>query len=79
MSWEQVMELIVSILTTQSGLPNLMFKQVIMIGVAFFFLYLAVAKRYEPPAAGAHRLRHLPGQLSPGAPDGVQRARNPPS
>ncbi len=48
MSWEQVLELIISILTTQSGLPNLVFKQVIMLGVAFFFLYLAVAKRYEP-------------------------------
>ena len=48
MSWDQVFELIISILTTQTGLPNLMFKQVIMLGVAFFFLYLAVAKRYEP-------------------------------
>ncbi len=48
MSWDQVFELIVSILTTQTGLPNLMFKQVIMLGVAFFFLYLAVAKNYEP-------------------------------
>ena len=48
MSWDQVFELIVSILTTQTGLPNLMLKQVIMMGVAFFFLYLAVAKKYEP-------------------------------
>jgi sodium ion-translocating decarboxylase beta subunit len=48
MSWDQVMELIISILTTQSGMPNLVFKQIIMIGVAFFFLYLAVAKNYEP-------------------------------
>ena len=48
MSWDQILELIVSILTTQSGVPNLMFKQVIMMGVAFFFLYLAVAKKYEP-------------------------------
>ncbi|AOY57124.1 MULTISPECIES: sodium ion-translocating decarboxylase subunit beta [Desulfococcus] len=48
MSWDQVLELIVSILTTQTGLPNLMFKQVIMLAVAFFFLYLAVAKNYEP-------------------------------
>lgn len=48
MSWDQVLELIISILTTQTGLPNLMFKQVIMLGVAFFFLYLAVAKNYEP-------------------------------
>jgi oxaloacetate decarboxylase beta subunit len=48
MSWDQVLELIVSILTTQSGLPNLVFKQIIMMGVAFFFMYLAVAKKYEP-------------------------------
>jgi sodium ion-translocating decarboxylase beta subunit len=48
MSWEQVWELIISILTTQSGVPNLVFKQVVMMVVAFFFLYLAVAKKYEP-------------------------------
>jgi oxaloacetate decarboxylase beta subunit len=48
MSWEQVFELIVSILTTQTGLPNLVFKQVVMMGIAFLFLYLAVAKKYEP-------------------------------
>jgi sodium ion-translocating decarboxylase beta subunit len=48
MSWEQVWELIISILTTQSGLPNLVFKQIVMMAVAFFFLYLAVAKKYEP-------------------------------
>ena len=48
MSWDQVYELIISILTTQTGLPNLVFKQVIMLGIAFVFLYLAVAKKYEP-------------------------------
>ncbi len=48
MSWEQVFELIISILTTQTGLPNLLFKQVVMMLIAFFFLYLAVAKNYEP-------------------------------
>jgi sodium ion-translocating decarboxylase beta subunit len=48
MSWQQVFDLIISILTTQTGLPNLMFKQLIMMGVAFFFLYLAVAKKFEP-------------------------------
>ena len=48
MSWDQVLDLLISIITTQSGIPNLAFKQVIMIGVAFFFLYLAVAKNYEP-------------------------------
>jgi sodium ion-translocating decarboxylase beta subunit len=48
MSWDQVYELIISILTTQTGLPNLVFKQVVMLGIAFVFLYLAVAKKYEP-------------------------------
>lgn len=48
MSWQQVIDLIISIFTTQTGLPNLMFKQLIMMGVAFFFLYLAVAKKFEP-------------------------------
>jgi sodium ion-translocating decarboxylase beta subunit len=48
MSWDQIIELIISIVTTQSGIPNLLFKQIIMMGVAFFFLYLAVAKKYEP-------------------------------
>lgn len=48
MSWDQVYELIISILTTQTGLPNLVFKQVVMLGIAFIFLYLAVAKKYEP-------------------------------
>ncbi|MFH1157197.1 MAG: sodium ion-translocating decarboxylase subunit beta [Pseudomonadota bacterium] len=48
MSWDQVFDLIISIFTTQTGMPNLMIKQVFMIGVALFFLYLAVAKKYEP-------------------------------
>jgi oxaloacetate decarboxylase beta subunit len=48
MSWDYVLELITNILITQTGIPNLLFKQVIMMLVAFFFLYLAVAKRYEP-------------------------------
>jgi len=48
MTWEQVLELIKSILITQTGVPNLAIKEVVMIGIAFFFLYLAVAKEYEP-------------------------------
>ena len=48
MSWHQVYELLISIMTTQTGMPILVYKQVIMMGVAFFFLYLAVAKKYEP-------------------------------
>ena len=48
MSWDYVLELIKNILVTQTGMPNLLFKQVIMMLVAFFFLYLAVGKKYEP-------------------------------
>ncbi len=48
MSWGYVLELLESIIFTQTGIPNLMFKQVIMLMIAFFFLYLAVGKKYEP-------------------------------
>ena len=48
MSWDYVLELIKNILVTQTGMPNLLFKQVLMMLVAFFFLYFAVAKKYEP-------------------------------
>lgn len=48
MSWAYVWELIQNILVTQTGIPNLAVKEVCMIAVAFFFLYLAVAKGYEP-------------------------------
>jgi carboxybiotin decarboxylase len=48
MTWDQVLELIKGILLTQTGIPNLAIGQVIMILISFFFLYLAVAKEYEP-------------------------------
>ena len=48
MTWDQGLELIKSILLTQTGIPNLAIGQVIMILISFFFLYLAVAKEYEP-------------------------------
>jgi oxaloacetate decarboxylase beta subunit len=48
MSWDQVLELIKSILITQTGIPNLVFKEVIMMCIGLFFIYLAVAKEYEP-------------------------------
>jgi oxaloacetate decarboxylase beta subunit len=48
MSWEYVFELIKGILITQTGIPNLEVGQVIMLLIAFFFLYLAVGKGYEP-------------------------------
>jgi sodium ion-translocating decarboxylase beta subunit len=48
MSWDYVFELIKNILITQTGIPNVEIKQVVMLLIAFFFLYLAVAKGYEP-------------------------------
>ena len=48
MSWEQLTELIRSILFTQTGIPNLTGGNILMIGVGLFFLYLAIAKDYEP-------------------------------
>lgn len=48
MSWEAVRELIQRILVTQTGLPQLAVQDLIMLGVALLFLYLAVAKKYEP-------------------------------
>jgi len=48
MSWDYVFELIKNILITQTGIPNLAIKEVIMLLIAFFFLYLAVGKGYEP-------------------------------
>jgi sodium ion-translocating decarboxylase beta subunit len=48
MSWDYVFELIKSIVITQTGIPNLVWKDVVMLLIAFFFLYLAVAKGYEP-------------------------------
>jgi oxaloacetate decarboxylase beta subunit len=48
MTWEQFVELIRNILITQTGVPNLTGGQVIMIGIGLIFLYLAIAKEYEP-------------------------------
>jgi len=48
MTWEYIGDLILSILYTQTGAPNLVFKEVIMILVALGFLYLAVGKNFEP-------------------------------
>lgn len=48
MTWEQILGLIKDILVTQTGVPNLVFKEVMMIAIAFLFLYLAVVKKYEP-------------------------------
>jgi oxaloacetate decarboxylase beta subunit len=48
MSWSHVLELIQSILITQTGIPNLAVNQVIMMLIGLIFLFLAIAKNYEP-------------------------------
>lgn len=48
MSWSQVLELIQSILITQTGFPHLVWGQVVMLLIGLIFLYLAIAKEYEP-------------------------------
>jgi len=48
MTWEYISELILSILYTQTGVPNLDVKQVLMLLIALLFIYLAVGKKFEP-------------------------------
>ncbi|MDA8403733.1 MAG: sodium ion-translocating decarboxylase subunit beta, partial [Desulfobacteraceae bacterium] len=48
MSFESILELIKSILITQTGIPNLTGGQGFMLCVGLLFLYLAIAKEYEP-------------------------------
>ncbi|MGV8075641.1 MAG: sodium ion-translocating decarboxylase subunit beta [Syntrophobacteraceae bacterium] len=48
MSWEYVLELLQNILFTQTGIPHLAGKEVLMLCIALLFLYLAVAKEFEP-------------------------------
>jgi carboxybiotin decarboxylase len=48
MSWAFVWELIQNILVTQTGIPSLQIGQVFMLLVSFVFLYLAIAKDFEP-------------------------------
>jgi oxaloacetate decarboxylase beta subunit len=48
MSFDNVLELIKSILITQTGIPNLTGGQALMLCVGLLFLYLAIAKEYEP-------------------------------
>lgn len=48
MTWEYIGELILSILYTQTGVPNLEAKQVLMLLIALLFIYLAVGKKFEP-------------------------------
>ncbi len=48
MTWEYIGDLILSILYTQTGLPNIEAKQVIMLAISGVFIYLAVGKKFEP-------------------------------
>jgi len=48
MSWSQVLELIQNILISQTGFPHLTWGQGLMLMVGLLFLYLAIAKDYEP-------------------------------
>ena len=48
MTWDAFMNLLLNILETQTGLFNLHYKLVIMWAIALVFIYLAVAKKYEP-------------------------------
>jgi len=48
MSWDHVLELIKGILFTQTGVPSLTLAKLFMIGIGLLFLYLAIAKEYEP-------------------------------
>jgi len=48
MSFEHVIELIKNILVTQTGIPSLTGGQALMLCVGLLFLYLAIAREYEP-------------------------------
>jgi oxaloacetate decarboxylase beta subunit len=48
MTWDYIGDLILSILYTQTGAPNLDLKQVLMLAIALLFIYLAVGKKFEP-------------------------------
>jgi carboxybiotin decarboxylase len=48
MSFESVLELIKGILLTQTGIPSLTGGQALMLCIGLLFLYLAIAKEFEP-------------------------------
>ena len=48
MSWDQLAEILHSILFTQTGLMHVSWGNVLMWGVGLFFMYLATAKNFEP-------------------------------
>lgn len=48
MSWESVLELIKQILVTQTGIPHMTGGAALMLCVGLIFMYLAIAKEFEP-------------------------------
>ena len=48
MTWNTFVDILFNILQTQTGLFSLHYKLVVMWGIGLFFIYLAVAKKYEP-------------------------------
>jgi sodium ion-translocating decarboxylase beta subunit len=48
MDWNAFSDVLLNILQTQTGLFHLHYKLVIMWAIALFFIYLAVAKKFEP-------------------------------
>jgi carboxybiotin decarboxylase len=48
MSFESVLELIKNILISQTGIPSLTGGQALMLCIGLLFLYLAIAKEFEP-------------------------------
>jgi oxaloacetate decarboxylase beta subunit len=48
MTWDRFLDILLNILHSQTGLFSLHYKLVIMWGIGLFFIYLAVAKEYEP-------------------------------
>ena len=48
MIWIQFIDIIKNILFTQTGIAHFTVKEIIMILISFFFLYLAVGKKFEP-------------------------------
>jgi sodium ion-translocating decarboxylase beta subunit len=48
MSWDQLVEILRTILFTQTGILHISWGNVLMWGVGLFFMYLATAKNFEP-------------------------------
>ncbi|MDY6951703.1 MAG: sodium ion-translocating decarboxylase subunit beta, partial [Thermodesulfobacteriota bacterium] len=48
MTWDAFVNILLNILQTQTGLFSLHYKLLIMWAIGLFFIYLAVAKKYEP-------------------------------